>query len=118
MQETYITFQFYNKKGQRLTIYYNGNGKVTLIPCLRTDHFVKKVGKEMCSNTFNSLKSIENFNITFYKQKDFLDWCRITYFKKSTTERYLEHDTFFVEFVKGKHGKKLVQHFLYKESIR
>ena len=126
-QQEFVTFRFYNSKGQRLTIYYNGNNEVSVLACTTDDQFVKYVGKNACitgkiadgNNPIKDVSSIEKFNITFYRQKDFLDWCRVNYFKQHV-HRVIVHNVLNIKLVKEAypHGVEQIIEYttLYKEK--
>lgn len=117
-QQEFVTFRFYNSKGQRLTIYYNDN-IVTVLPCNIKDQFSKQIGKSMCQyEGANMYPTKEHFAITFYKQKDFLDWCRVSYFKQKI-HKILEiphNQKIIIKNAKNGIYKDIIVSRLYKEK--
>jgi len=119
MNKEFITYKFYNEKRQRLTIWYDGDNTVTVLPCNNKDQFSKKVGNSLVKNTQKALYSKRFFGICFYNEKDFLNWCRVSYYKLQIIDRQKDsiklRKTLF-KYVINKQGK-IKEYHLFKETI-
>ena len=85
---TYVTFQYYNEKSNRLAIFgevVNNNIAITVIPCAKKDSFKKKKAREL----YQDIKDGKSVRYeTYIANGDdfhaFLRWCRNTYYRKMT----------------------------------
>lgn len=83
---TYTTYQFFNKKNNRLAIFgetIGSNITITIIPCSTKDHFSKKKARQL-------YQDIKDGKTVYYEthvckgldHKDFMRWCRNNFYKK------------------------------------
>ena len=78
----YSTYVFYNKKGERLSIFYN-NREITAIPCSRKDIFRRKIGKLLY--TTGVYNRVERVTISKdFSQREFINWCNTQYYRLYT----------------------------------
>lgn len=90
-----ITYKFYNKKGERLTIHCdivkNVGALIRIKPCSKRDNFSKKLGYIYVMKVDPSVHP----EITTTKQ--FMDWCR---------ERFLVKEAYIIRGSHLKVGKQ------------
>ena len=89
---TFVSFQYYDQKGRRLTIcgdVVDSNLQITVITCSKNDQFVRRTGKELFAQIkAGSIQSKvgQTFNIPLEKDdvpgKLFNQFCHESFFKK------------------------------------
>ena len=85
------TYKYYLPTGERLGIFYDDAGTVTVVPCSKKDQFSKRSSKELYQLT--SIKYLGKttfehmtipikhwkFEVVFNCQEQFLEWCNNNY---------------------------------------
>ena len=78
----YSTYVFYNKNGERLSMFYN-NREITAIPCSVKDIFRRRIGKLLY--TTGVYNRVERFTISKdFSQREFINWCDAQYYRLHT----------------------------------
>lgn len=86
----YVTYAFYNDKGERMSIFYK-DGQIIAIPCSKKDQFCKKMAILMYeTGIYNRYTeaSIEK-GIT---QRQFIAWCDANFKRLKTVHTYYSGD--------------------------
>jgi len=101
MKHEYITYKFYNNKGNRLAIKaeeYNGRLLFSVVACSKQDQFSKRVARAAFSDNFEGeTYHPEKFSIPIKDGKGgktFIDYCNQNYFRLRTIPMEVEVEVY------------------------
>jgi len=79
----YLTYKFYNEKGQRLTVIGYPSTETTIVKvltCSHQDQFNKKKAKELLNKNLESISSLQIEGTSF---RNFINYCNSTFYTSS-----------------------------------
>jgi len=108
-----ITYQYYDKKGRRLTIsaeQKDSSVRIEVITCSLDDSFCKKVGREaLVTGKGGFTVSVYTLSNTLLTLKVFLSWCDANFFKKRVVRQPAEVEVLYSPKTKAVAKKRFIK---------